>query len=141
MKNFRNVEEAYQELASACLDFIHGRPWESATCRVTILSKMARTETSLVHAGQVELKGVDWPSSSIDPGGAALFLRTALLKTTGQRVWGLTFTLFPNGKFNIEYEYNKPEGYEETDDVITGEEVNDSLRSFRGGQELNGEFE
>jgi hypothetical protein len=35
------------------------------------------------------------------------------------RIWGLTFTLFPTGKFKIEYDYNKPEGYEETDGAIT----------------------
>jgi len=35
---------------------------------------------------------------------------------------GLTFILYPNGKFNIEYDYNKPEGDEETDETITGTE-------------------
>jgi hypothetical protein len=49
---------------------------------------------------------------------AALFLRDDLLRTTGQRIWGLTFTLFPTGKFNIEYDYNKPDGYEESDETI-----------------------
>ncbi|MFC5606404.1 antitoxin YezG family protein [Variovorax soli] len=44
---------------------------------------------------------------------ALLFLRKDLLKTTGEHIWGLTFTLYPDGKFNIEYDYNKPEGYEE----------------------------
>lgn len=61
---------------------------------------------------------------------ALLYLRDDLLKTTGQRIWGLTFTLYPNGKFNIEYDYNKPEGYEETDDVITGDEINASLEKL-----------
>ena len=58
---------------------------------------------------------------------ALYFLRDDLLRTTGQRIWGLTFTLFPDGKFKIEYDYNKPEGYEETDEVITGDEINASL--------------
>ena len=58
---------------------------------------------------------------------AVLFLRGNLLRTTGQRIWGLTFTLYPDGKFKIEYDYNKPEGYEETDEVITGDEINASL--------------
>ncbi|MEO8121767.1 MAG: hypothetical protein ABI606_20895, partial [Rhodoferax sp.] len=50
---------------------------------------------------------------------AALYLRDDLLKTTGQRIWGLTFTLYPSGKFKIDYDYNKPEGYEETDETIS----------------------
>jgi hypothetical protein len=50
-----------------------------------------------------------------------LFLRDDLLRTTGQRIWGLSFTLFPDGQFKIEYDYNKPEGYEESDEIITGD--------------------
>lgn len=63
---------------------------------------------------------------------AALFLRDDLLRTTGQRIWGLTFTLFPDGQFKIEYDYNKPEGYEESDEVITGDEINASLAQLTG---------
>ena len=36
----------------------------------------------------------------------------------------LTFTLYHDGKFEIEYDYNTPEDYEETDEVITVEEIN-----------------
>lgn len=55
------------------------------------------------------------------------FLGDNLLETTGNRIWGVDFTLFPDGKFNIEYNYNKPDDYEESDDIITGEEINQSL--------------
>ena len=58
---------------------------------------------------------------------AIRFLRDDLLRTTGQRIWGLTFNLYPDGKFKIEYDYNKPEEYEETNEVITGDEINASL--------------
>ncbi len=61
---------------------------------------------------------------------AALSLRDDLLKTTGQRIWGLTFTLFPSGRFKIEYDYDKPEGYEESDELISGTEINQSLREL-----------
>ena len=59
-------------------------------------------------------------------------LRDDLLRTTGQRIWGLTFTLFPDGQFKIEYDYNKPEGCEESDEVITGDEINASLAGLTG---------
>jgi len=49
---------------------------------------------------------------------ACLFLRSELLRKTGQRIWGLAFTLHPDGKFNLQYDYNKPEGFEETDEAI-----------------------
>ena len=88
---------------------------------------MARIGHLLDSNGEVDSSGVGWPDSSISPGNAALFLRDDLLRTTGQRIWGLTFTLYPDGKFKIEYDYNKPEGYEETNEVITGDEINASL--------------
>lgn len=47
---------------------------------------------------------------------AALFLRDNLLQSTGDRIWGLTFTLYRDGKFNIEYDYNKPEDEDEDED-------------------------
>lgn len=35
-----------------------------------------------------------------------------------------TFTLYPDGKFNIEYDYNNPEGYKESGVVITDKWIN-----------------
>ena len=40
-----------------------------------------------------------------------LVLRDQILKETGKRIWGLTFTLYPDGKYEIEYDYNVPEGF------------------------------
>jgi hypothetical protein len=69
---------------------------------------------------------------------AALYLRDDLLRTTGQRIWGLTFTLYPTGKFKIEYDYNKPEGHEETDETIDAGAAIDSLQNIlAGGSEKN----
>lgn len=54
----------------------------------------------------------------------SVVLRDKMLELTGDKIWGLTFTLYPNGKFEIEYDYDKPEDYEESDEVITGKEIN-----------------
>lgn len=45
-------------------------------------------------------------------------LRDQILKETGKRIWGLTFTLYPDGKYEIEYEYNIPEGFNEKGEWI-----------------------
>ncbi|RKT50736.1 hypothetical protein DFR40_2663 [Azonexus fungiphilus] len=58
---------------------------------------------------------------------ACLYLRDDLLQTTGQRIWGLTFTLHPDGKFNIEYDYEKPEDYDDSDDAISLAQAQASL--------------
>lgn len=127
MKKFNSIEEAYQELAKGCIDFVHGRPWDFSICQCEIFNKMASVTTSLTSNSDIQTSSIDWPDRSIDKGGAALFIRDDLQRAKGQRIWGLTFTLFPDGKFKIEYDYNKPDGYEETDEVITGDEINASL--------------
>lgn len=118
-----SVEEAYNELGRAVLDFIQTRQWEKGECRCRILNKMASSTCALEMDGIEINKAMGWGDSSIDPGAAALFLRDHLLATTGDRIWGLTFTLYPDGKFKIEYDYNKPEGYEETDENISLDEA------------------
>ncbi|MFD0914082.1 hypothetical protein [Methylophilus luteus] len=127
MKNFSTVEDAYSEIGNSCIDFVTGRTWDAAICKFQIYNKMAIGRWSLKSNGIETNEALNWPDSSIDGGGAALFLRDDLLATTGDRIWGLTFTLFPDGKIKIEYDYNKPAEYEDTDEVITGEEMNQSL--------------
>lgn len=58
---------------------------------------------------------------------AATYLRDDLLQTTGNRIWGLTFTLYPDGKFNIDYDYEKPEDYDDSDDAISLAQAQASL--------------
>lgn len=126
------VEDAYNELCKSLLDFVAGRSWDTASCSVKIYNKMASTSWCFYKDGQQNSKAIGWGDSSIDAGGAGLYLRDNLLQTTGQRIWGLTFTLWPNGKFKIEYDYDKPEGYEESDEVIMGDEINASLQKLTG---------
>lgn len=114
MNTFRSVEQAHQELKNACHAFIRGRPWDSVTCHAVILNKMARINIYLVHENKIDRKRLAWTGSSAAPESASLFLRDDLLRTTGERIWGLTFTLYPDGKFNIEFDCNKPKGHEAT---------------------------
>lgn len=119
------VEHAYEMLAQSILDFIKDRNWDQGVCKCKIFSTMASAAQSFVYQGVEENVALGWPKKGISAGSAALFLRDDLLKTTGQRIWGLTFTLFPDGKFRIEYDYDKPEGYEETNETIEVDLNND----------------
>ncbi|NSL54559.1 antitoxin YezG family protein [Uliginosibacterium aquaticum] len=122
------VEEAYQSLANEILECVSGEQWDFARSSVKIFSRMTQTD---IERKNGESSYVNEKFSAFDVGmkasAAALYLRDNLLATTGQRIWGLTFTLYPDGKFNIEYDYNKPEDYEETDEVISGDQANASL--------------
>lgn len=112
MNTSRSVEQAHQELKNACLAFIRGRPWDSVTCHAVILNKMARISIYLVHENQIERKRLAWTGASTAPEDAVLFLRDDLLNTTGERMWGMTFALYPDGRFNIEFDCNQPKGHE-----------------------------
>lgn len=128
-----NVENAYEYLAKSILEFVAGAQWDTARSRTKILNRM--TETSYWrNSGDEVVENDKFPSLEAEKSAskAAIFLRDNILTTTSQRIWGLTFTLYPDGKFNIEYDYNKPEDYEETDEVITGDEINQTLSDLDG---------
>lgn len=124
------AEKAYFSLAGYLIDFINSRHWQQAGVSAEITrSAVTLLNHWLMQDGEVNEKAMGWGSSEIRNNAmeAVRYLRDNLLATSGQRIWGLTFTLYPDGKFNIEYDYNKPEDYEETDEVITGDEINESL--------------
>jgi hypothetical protein len=127
------VEEAYQVLATELLEFIETDLWDKAESHIEIYTQMTRTDYLRFYKDTF-VNNDRFPSFEVAGAAsrAALYLRDDLLRTTGARIWGLTFTLYPNGKFNLEYDYNKPEGYEETDDIITGDEMNASLNLLSG---------
>lgn len=128
-----SAEQAYHSLAKYALDFIAGREWESSVISAQVTSgAVTFFEHSLLRQGEKIELSAGWGNNNILrlATSAVRFLRDNLLATTGQRIWGLTFTLYPDGKFNIQYDYNKPEGYEETDEVITGDEISRLLGDF-----------
>lgn len=131
----KTVEDAYQQLAQSILEFVGENAWDRARSRTAIYSRMTETSYSRWSCdGEVADDRSPSGKAIIEGSRAALVIRDDLLQATGRRIWGLTFTLYPNGKFNIEYDYNKPEGYEETDDVIAGDEINRSLRGLTSKQ-------
>jgi len=126
------VEEAYLQLAAYVKAFAGSRQWDIAGCTMQLLGQMARGSQWLQYQGTLDEQGGfeddrDAVWSGLD---AAIYLRDDFLRTTGDRIWGLTFTLFPTGKFKIEYDYNKPEGYEETDETISIRDALSSLQSI-----------
>lgn len=113
-----SVEDAYTHLAKAMILACDGQDWRNLLLKAKVYSDMVSSELLIMSDS-----GVDETKYAKAIGSAALFLRDNLLATTGERIWGLTFTLYPDGKFNIEYDYTKPEGYEESDETITLEEA------------------
>lgn len=119
-------EQAYQTIGNDLAAFPCGRQWDEVLGTYVILKGMVSCRWSLSHSGKEDKKWIfhagedELSKAALD---AVRFLRDHFLATTGDRIWGLTFTLYPDGKFKIEYDYNKPEGYEETDETITLDEA------------------
>lgn len=114
MNKINSVESAYEALGNGIIEFIAGRAWDFAQGKYEVAPGYTSHRWSRTHDGIEDRKG-DVPST--DSSAALTFLRENLLRTTGQRIWGLTFTLYPDGKFNIEYDYNKPEWYDEEEEA------------------------
>ncbi len=119
MINITTAEMAYETLARAVHKFPGDRAWQHAFGKYSILNEMVSVQWGVLSNGVIDQKGASPPRNLISESmDAVLFLRDDLIRTIGQRIWGLTFTLYPDGKFTIEYDCNKPEGYEETDETI-----------------------
>lgn len=45
-------------------------------------------------------------------------IRDSLLEKTGQRIWGIRFEIFPEGRFSAHFEYEPPSWYDKDDDPL-----------------------
>lgn len=122
-----DVSKLYDVFGEWILLFVGNRPYTYAVCKCEIYYKMTKAEFFLVNNDVKDYEMDDEFPFPKDVIKAAVELRNFILQSTGNRIWGLLFTLYPDGRFEIEYDYNKPEGYEETDELITGDEINQSL--------------
>lgn len=112
-----NEQEAYYCLANTVMDFVKNRVFDKAFCKCEVYTNMVSTSCWLEHDGILDEKSIDWPDSQLLTDEAVYYLKDLLLQKNNHRIWGLIFTLYPDGKFEIEYDYDKPEDYEETDDT------------------------
>ena len=88
---------------------------------------MVRSSHWYINGGTKETNGLGWPDTSIAVSDAATFLRDHLLQTTGQRIYGLSFTLYPDGKLSLDYDYERPADYDDSEDTISLDEALSSL--------------
>ena len=127
------IEDAYRLIGTAIAKHATSDNWEELMVQAPILSKGLGGTVSVERSSNRQDRDIPIGFSLFQIQRAALYLRDDLLKTTGQRIWGLTFTLYPTGKFKIEYDYNKPEGYEETDEAISFDDALDNLQNILTG--------
>ena len=123
-----NEDEAYHILAKALLEHAGDDIWDKLVSNTEIFNKMSRFE-KIIYSSEKVVEEYRELSNDIllSEHDAAMYLKEHIYNLTGDRIWGLIFTLYPDGKFEIEYDYDRPEDYEETDELITGEEINQTF--------------
>lgn len=121
------LEDAYRSIADEIIGFVNGRPWEVAGAQFEVRKHSIGLRMWLEVDKVKDGKGDFTLDGVFD---SARFLGDETERMSGQRVWGFEFRLYPTGKFEIDYDYNKPEGYEETDETISGDEINASLNQL-----------
>jgi hypothetical protein len=125
---FESLTEKYHIFGQILLRNSHINSWDSLViaCPIrsnycTAIELYATKGDEKIYFPNVEFNDVFLAEE------VAVYIRDHMLNLTGDRIWGLTFTLYPTGKFEIDYDYNKPEDYDDSDETITGEEINQSL--------------
>lgn len=116
------VEDAYSSISESMVTAAEVDGWCRLELHATLYTTMVRSKFIVFLAGGVD--ETKYVTSIID---ACTFLRDHLLKTTGQRIYGLTFTLTPDGKFTLDYDYERPADYDDSEDTISLEEALGSL--------------
>ncbi len=106
-----NTEMAHETIAQLAIVKAGDLDWDTLVVEKEIFEKMSKS-THWVLIGEKKLQGSGSPSLELRSleSDATLFLRDNILESTNERIWGFVFKLNKDGKFNIEYNYNKPEG-------------------------------
>ncbi|HEY0893706.1 MAG TPA: hypothetical protein VGE32_11665 [Cellvibrio sp.] len=109
-----NTEEAYQAIAQEAIEEAGDSLWDSVVVEAKIFEKASKVTHWIIFKGKKSQGNGDASSAAWGMASKGrLFLRDNLLETTGERIWGFTFTLTRDGNFNIEYDYEKPEGFDD----------------------------
>jgi len=127
-----NLEMAYEALTCSMLAFVQNRPWNKIYTNAEILDMSGTIPYFRVYQNKVFEENEYAPDIESDCGifSALLYIRDQIFAQTGKRIWGLTFTLYPDGKYEIEYDYNVPEGFNEQGEYIGEEYENDEISEF-----------
>lgn len=122
-----SLDEAYRKIAEEMMSFADGFSWEYIVGIYKITPTSVFKEWSMFVDGGISDQG-EFPQENISMNSTEglKFIRKNIFEISGSYIWGARFTLHSDGRFEIDYSYDKPEGYDEND-MMTGEEVNASL--------------
>lgn len=129
--NIDSLDAAYNILNKGILDFLKSRRWDKAYNQSKIIDNSVTVGHYRVFNGEIITE--HQYATNIDLlqiCDALLYIRDTIIKETGKRIWGLTFALYPDGKHEIEYDYNIPEGFNENGEWIGDDHKNETVSEF-----------
>lgn len=130
LRQLPTFDAACEVIAQVLLAHVRHEQWNSLVLHSPVLGNSLGGTTTVLIDEDGKREDIPVGFAIFDIQKAVLDLRDTLFRTTGQRIWGLTFTLYPSGKFTIEYDYNKPEGYDDSDDPISVAQAKKKLESL-----------
>lgn len=103
----------YQDLANSLLSDINSANWDKIILKADILVDNASSISFILYDKENKINQELNFETVFNINDLLIELRNIMLNNTGHRIWGIIFTLFTDGKFEIEYDYNKPADYDE----------------------------
>lgn len=124
----KEINKEFKILSSKLTEDVKSN-WEKLIYKSVIYNDNCKLETMFENeVGTHYFKlGFD---NTFDISDITVALRDQILKETGIRIWGLTFTLYPDGKQEIEYDYNIPEGFNEKGEWIGEQDFGEVTEFF-----------
>ncbi|WP_096087750.1 hypothetical protein [Agaribacterium haliotis] len=108
------IEDAYRAIARNLVASIGDEEWDEAIDEIRVLDNSCRSRRWYIRNGEKIPatcdRSIEISSASSK---AVMLIRDEISSSSGGRVWGVTFRLYPNGKFGIDFDYEKPDGYME----------------------------
>jgi len=114
---------------------LDGKAWNKFELNIVIYNENCQIQATLSYEKSIKFFEFDM-SSIFELNDFILSLRDTILKETGKRIWGLTYTLYPDGKHEIEYDYNVPEGFNEKGEWIGEEDFGEVTEFFDNIQKI-----
>ena len=121
------VEDAYVVIVQTLFKACTLKEWKVLSLSAPILSQNLGGTSAIQRSIDDTESDIPLGFEIFDIQKAVFFLREDLIKNNMGRIWGIDFKLFPDGNFKINYDYNKPDGYEDSDETIGGSQANEGL--------------
>lgn len=102
------AELCYQILADYLIGNVGGEEWDTLILESEIYDSMTTASAYKIYLNEKIYLNAEYRNKR---NKATLFLKDDIFRSTGERIWGLVFTLVKNGSMKINYSYDKPDNY------------------------------